>query len=148
MKTLILKIITQEKVVFEKAIVQATLPIEGGEVTVLADHIPLIGSLHAGAIHVKDEMGTEELLAVSGGFIEFHDNTLTLLADTAERAEEIDIERAEMAKRRAEEVMQGRADLSEEEYARTAAILEKELTRIRVAGRHRTHHTPHIESGS
>ncbi len=145
-KTLTLKIITQEKVVLEREIVQATLPIEGGEVTVLADHIPIIGALHAGSILVRDDEGKEELLAISGGFAEFHDNALTLLADTAERAEEIDIERAEAGKRRAEEVMQGKADLSEEEYARTAALLEKELSRIRVARRHRDRHAPHIES--
>ncbi|MEI8103355.1 MAG: ATP synthase F1 subunit epsilon [Candidatus Moraniibacteriota bacterium] len=146
MKKLTLKIITQEKIVLEREIVQATLPIEDGEVTVLADHIPLIGSLHAGEIKLKDTGGKEELLAVSGGFVEFHDNTLTLLADTAERAEEIDIERAEAGKKRAEEVMQSKADLSEEEYARIAALLEKELSRLRVAKKHYTKGGLHIES--
>jgi F-type H+-transporting ATPase subunit epsilon len=141
-----LKIITQEKVVLEKEITQATLPIEGGEVTVLADHIPLIGSLKVGEIKVKDATGKEEILAVSGGFVEFHDNTLVLLADRAERAEEIDIERAEAAKRRAEEVMQSSENLSEEEYARTAAMLEKELSRIRVAKKHHAKRGLHIES--
>lgn len=146
MKKLILKIITQDRVVLEREITQATLPIEGGEVTVLADHIPLIGSLHSGEIKVKDAQGEEYFLAVSGGFVEFHENILTLLADTAERAEEIDIERAEVARKRAEEVMQSEVNLSEEEYARTAAMLEKEMSRLRVARKHRTKSNLHIES--
>lgn len=146
MKKLTLKIITQEKVVLEREIVQATLPIEGGEVTVLADHIPIIGSLHSGEIKVRDAQGNEDFLAVSGGFVEFHENTLILLADRAEHAEEIDIERAEAARKRAEEVMQRKVNLSEEEYARTAAMLEKELSRLRVARKHNTKSSLHIES--
>jgi len=143
---LTLKIITQEKVVLEREIVQATLPIEQGEVTVLADHIPIIGSLKAGEIHLRDAEGKDEILAVSGGFAEFHDNILTLLADTAERAEEIDIERAEAGRKRAEELIRSQENLSEEEYARTAAMLEKELSRIKVAKKHRTKQGLHIES--
>jgi F-type H+-transporting ATPase subunit epsilon len=93
-----------------------------------------------------DESGQEEDIAVSGGFVEFHENTLTLLADTAERAEDIDIARAEAAKVRAEEIMNERVRLDDEEYVRTAAILEKELVRLRVARKHQTHRRPHIES--
>ena len=160
MKSFTFKIITQEKVVLEREVTQATLPIDGGEVTVLADHMPLIGALKAGEIRVRgvgNDKGSditnekrkdddEEVLATSGGFVEFHDNILTILADRAERAEEIDIERAEQAKRRAEAMMQQKDALSDEEYARTAALLEKELTRLRVAKKHRTKHGLHIES--
>ena len=81
------KIVTPEKTVSEEEIYQVTLPIEGGEVTLLPDHMPYIGSLQAGEILLRHEInGEATLLATSGGFVEFHDNTLVVLADTAERA--------------------------------------------------------------
>lgn len=135
------KIVTPERVVVEEEVYQATLPIEGGTVTILPEHIPYIGSLAAGEIILRAEPGGEEKsLATSGGFVEFHDNTLLVLADTAEHAAEIDLARAEEARRRAEELKTMKASLGEEEYARTAAVLEKELARIRVARKHHTRH--------
>lgn len=132
-----LKVVTPEKVVVELDIYQATLPVEGGEVTILPSHIPYIGTLKAGEIMLRKERGGEEIsLVTSGGFAEFHDNTLVLLADTAERAEEIDIERAEAARKRAEELKKETIHMSEEEYARTAALIEKEMARVRVARKH------------
>jgi len=75
-------------------------------------------------------------LAISGGFIEFHNNKLIILADTAERAEEIDLKRAEEARKRAEEIKKRRVSMDEMEYARVAATLEKELARVKVAKRY------------
>ena len=85
---------------------------------------------------MKDAEGNEQIFATSGGFIEFHNNTLVVLADTAEPAESIDIERAEVAKKRAEELMQQTDIQDQEAYERTAALLEKELVRLRVGRRH------------
>lgn len=131
------KIVTPEKTVVEEEIYQALLPIEGGEITVLPNHIPYIGSLQAGEILLRHEMNGEETsLATSGGFIEFHDNTLVVLADTAERAEEIDLARAEEAQQRAQAIMTERVRVDDEEYARVAAALEKEMARVRVARKH------------
>lgn len=131
------KIVTPEKTVVEEEIYQALLPIEGGEITVLPNHIPYIGSLQAGEILLRHEMNGEETsLATSGGFIEFHDNTLVVLADTAERAEEIDLARAEEAQQRAQAIMAERVRVDDEEYARVAAALEKEMARVRVARKH------------
>lgn len=135
-----LKIVTPERLVLEMEVYQATLPIEGGEITILPDHIPYIGSLRAGEVMVRRTVGGEpESLATSGGFVEFHNNTLTLLADTAERAEEIDEARAEAGRKRAEELKANREVLDEEEYARVAASLEKEMARLKVARKHRSH---------
>lgn len=134
MKTLVLKIVTPERAVLEETITQVTLPIVDGEITVLPDHMPYIGALRPGEIMVcTEESDKETSLAVSGGFVEFHDNVLTILADTAERAEEIDVARAEAGKSRAEQIMNERVRLDDEEYARTAALLEKELARLKVA---------------
>jgi F-type H+-transporting ATPase subunit epsilon len=146
MKTLTLKIVTPERIVFEGEVAQATLPARDGEITVLPDHVPYIGAVRPGEIMVKRDGAREEVaLATSGGFVEFHGNVLTVLADTAERAEEIDLSRAEAARRRAEAIMGERVRFGDEEYARTAALLEKELARIRVAHKHRTRHGLHIE---
>jgi F-type H+-transporting ATPase subunit epsilon len=141
MKKITLKIITPEKVVSEEEIYQITLPVKDGEITILPEHIPYIGALKAGEIVFRGEsaQSKEVTLAVSGGFVEFHDNVLTLLADTAERADAIDMERAESARKRAEELMQQQAThMDSEEYARVAASLEKHLARIRVARKHHT----------
>lgn len=133
------KIITPERIVVSGEARQITLPVEGGEVTLLPEHMPYIGALKAGEIRLKHEgSDTEESVATSGGFAEFHGEELTLLADTAERAAEIDLARAEEAVRRAEEAMQTRVTMDDEEYARTAALIEKEFTRVRVAKRHRS----------
>jgi F-type H+-transporting ATPase subunit epsilon len=131
------KIITPERIVMEEEVYQATLPVIGGEVTILPNHIPYIGALKAGEIILRKEANGEEIsLVTSGGFAEFHDNVLVILADTAERAEEIDLARAEEARLRAEELKKEKVHMSEEEYARMAALIEKELARVRVARKH------------
>lgn len=142
------KIVTPEKTVFEEEVYQATLPIERGVVTILPEHIPYVGALQAGEIILRREVSGEEIsLATSGGFAEFHNNTLIILADTAERAEEIDLARAEEARKRAEELKKERLHMDDEEFARTAALLEKELARIKVARKHRSHRGIAISEG-
>lgn len=139
MSSIKLKVVTPEKKVIEQDVYQATLPVLGGEVTLLPNHIPYIGAIQAGEIILRMEAGGEETsLATSGGFVEFHDNTLSILADTAERADEIDLERAEEARRRAEALKKERISMDDEEYARTAAALEKEWARVKVARRHQS----------
>lgn len=136
MKSFKLILTTPERKVLDKEIVQATLPVVDGEVTMLADHISYIAPLKAGEIRLVDADGKEEHLAISSGFLEFGKNTLTILADTAERAEELDLKRAEEAVKRAEEA-KARKDMGEMEYATVAAQLEKELARLRVARKRR-----------
>lgn len=134
-----LKIVTPQRLVLEEEAYSVTLPIDGGEVTVLPNHIPYIGSLRPGEIMLrKTQDGESESLATSGGFAEFQDNVLTILADTAERAEEIDLARAEEARARAEDIMKARVSMDDEEYARIAAMVEKEFARLKVARKHRS----------
>jgi len=131
------KIVTPEKTVMEEEVYQVTLPVLHGEITILPEHVPYIGAIKSGEIVLrKVQNGEEESLATSGGFVEFHDNTLVVLADTAERAEEIDLVRAEEARKRAEDLKKERLTMDDEEYARTAAMIEKEFTRIKVARKH------------
>lgn len=136
MKLFKLILTTPERKVLDKEIVQATLPVVDGEVTILANHISYIAPLKAGEVRLLNAEGAEEELAISSGFIEFANNTLTILADTAERAEELDLARAEAAVKRAEEA-KARTNLGEIEYATVAAQLEKELARLRVARKRR-----------
>ena len=138
------KIVTPEKTVLEQEIDQVTLPIIEGEVTILPNHRSYIGALKAGEIMVKVD-GTETHLAVSGGFVEFNDNKLVVLADTAERSEEIDVARAEEAIKRAQELRQQKSALDDLQYAKVAAAIEKEAARLKVARRHHTRSGMSIE---
>ena len=134
------KIVTPEKIVYEDEVDQSTLPVSDGEVTILPNHRSYIASLKPGEIRLK--IGDNEtLLVTSGGFIEFNNNTLVVLADTAERASEIDIKRAEeTARKRAEELKKEKVTMDEMEYAKIAAAIEKEMVRVRVAKKHHSKH--------
>jgi len=139
------KIVTPERVVYESEVDQSTLPVSDGEVTILPNHRSYIASLKPGEIRLKT--GDEEtLLVTSGGFIEFNKNALIVLADTAERAAEIDIKRAEeTARRRAEELKKEKITMDEMEYAKVAASIEKEMARVRVAKKHHSRHSMKID---
>ncbi|MFZ1626997.1 MAG: ATP synthase F1 subunit epsilon [Candidatus Moraniibacteriota bacterium] len=139
MTSLTLKLVTPERLVVEMMASAVTLPIADGDVTILPEHEPYIGALKSGEIIIHKSDQSTESLVVSGGFVEFDSNTLSILADTAERAEEIDMERAEAARARAEAIKQEKVAMGEEEYARVAAALEKEMARIKVARKHRSH---------
>jgi F-type H+-transporting ATPase subunit epsilon len=139
MASIKLKIVTPEKLLLETTVSQVTLPVMFGEVTLLPEHVPYIGALTAGEVRFLESTGSEVQLALSSGFVELHENTLTVLADRAERAEDIDIERAEEARKRALELM-NQVDVTDQEaYMRTAALVDKELNRVRVARKHRSH---------
>lgn len=133
------KIVTPERTVFDQEIDQATLPVLDGQVTILPGHRSYIAALKPGEIMLKSE-GKEILLVTSGGFLEFNNNDLVVLADTAEAAEEIDVARAEQARKRAEKIKEEKTSMSEMEYARVAAAIEKEAARIRVAHKQHSRH--------
>lgn len=138
------KIVTPESTVYENNIDQATLPGVNGQVTILPGHRSYIAALKVGELLLKKN-GEEIHIAISGGFVEFTNNTLVVLADTAERAEAINIKRAEEARKRAEDLKHEKVSMSELEYAKVAAAIEKEAIRIRVAKKHHTKHGIHID---
>src|SRR5215472_5488362 len=98
-----------------------------GERGVLPQHIPLLTPLRTGEVRVRNE-DKEEFLFVAGGFLEVLPDKVVILADVAERAEDIDEARAEEARKRAEELLQ-----HEPENVEAAAVLEREVLRLRVA---------------
>lgn len=137
MSKLRFKIVTPERTVFEAEVDQATLPVTDGEVTILPGHRAYLASLKAGEIIVKQ--GDKSIsLATAGGFLELSQDNLVVLADRAERASEIDLDRAEKAKQLAEELKLQKVGADESDYARVAAAIEKESARIRVAKKHHT----------
>lgn len=136
-KSLHFEIVTPERVVFSAPGVESiTLPTQMGEITILPDHLPLVANLVPGELVVR--IGGQAIsMAVSGGFIEVKPGKVTVLADTAERAEELDESRAEEARRKAQELMKQARLTESKDYAALAAKLEKELARLRVARKHR-----------
>ncbi len=129
-----LEIITAERVVYSADDVrEVVLPGVEGELAILPKHAPLMTMLRPGIMRVIHE-DREEELAVHGGFLEVRDDRVTVLADAAERAEEIDMERAEAARRRAQELMaQRRRD--EMEFFAAQAALQRALVRLKLVER-------------
>lgn len=129
------ELVTPERIVFREEVEQITLPTALGEITVLPEHQDLVATLVAGIAHVKKPGNVEEDLAVSGGVIEIKGSLVRVLADTAERGEELDMSAIELAKKRAEDVMRATDRRDDNAFAAAAAALERELARYRVAKR-------------
>jgi len=136
-KTIKFEIVTPEKVVLKKDILQVSVPTTTGEITILPNHIPLISVLQPGVIEAKLEDGLIEIMSVSGGFIEVMKDKVVILADTAERAEEIDEQRVGEAYLRAEELKKSAESKDEAEFFALTAKIEKELARNRAVNRWR-----------
>ena len=131
MANLSVEIVTGEQVVYENDDVSMVVaPGAEGSLGILPSHAPLVSLLKEGELRVKSG-GSEESLAVHGGFLEVVNNKVVILADTAERLSDIDVERAEAARARAEETLRNttdRADMAEAE-----AALRRAAIRLRVA---------------
>jgi len=128
-----LDIVTAERQVFSEEVDVVVAPGIEGELAILPHHAPLMTALQPGELRVR-RGGEEFSMAVSGGFLEVRPDRVTILADAAERAEEIDIARAEEAKRRAEEEL-GRS--AEVDGARAEAALRRSMVRLKVGEKRR-----------
>ena len=136
MSVLDFEITTPERVAFKASAKQVTLPTVEGEITVMPGHVPLVAPVKAGELRVIGEDGTETLMAVAGGFVTVEPNgRLVVLADSAERAEELDLKAIEGAFARAEEAMKEVHD-DRERFAEYQAILAHETARLHVVRKH------------
>lgn len=126
------EIATPERVISKEEIDQVSLPTELGEITILPGHIPLVANLVPGEMKITKD-GKEILYMITDGFVEVRDgNAITVLADAAERPEEIDEQAAEEARVRAKKLMkEPKGDAVKE--AKAAAVLERSLMRLRIA---------------
>ena len=130
-KVIKFEIVTQEGVVLKEMIYQVTVPTKEGEITILPKHMPLVSILVPGVVEIKKENGDMEIACVSGGFIEVLRNKVVLLADTAERASDIDVSRAEDARKRAEKSMKDVRQFDKERYAGISGAIAKEMARTK-----------------
>jgi F-type H+-transporting ATPase subunit epsilon len=139
MATIQLQVITPERVVLEDDADIVIARGAEGDLGVLHGHEPLITPLQTGEL-VYRLHGDEHAIAVSGGFLEVTPDKVVVLADVAEKSEEIDRQRAEEARARAEAAL-AQARTSEQE-AEAQAALQRALLRLRVAERRRRHERP------
>ena len=131
-----LQIITPEKIAYKGKADQITLPTGNGEITVMANHIPLISTMKHGELIIKND-GKEIPMAICNGFIEVRRNCVIIMTDIAERMEEIDEQKAKEAKKKAQNLLKEKDRMSDVTFADATALLEKSLARIRVARRKR-----------
>lgn len=127
--TLYVEVVTAERELYSGEADEVNAPGSEGQLGILPRHAPLLTTLKAGLLTFKLG-GAEEPLFVSGGFLEVFDNAVTVLADTAEYAEEIDQARAEEARRRAQErLAQAQSNI---ERAELEAALQRAIARLHV----------------
>jgi F-type H+-transporting ATPase subunit epsilon len=131
------EIVTPERSVFKADICQATIPTTSGEITVLPGHIPLISVLRPGVIEIKKDSGEIEIIATAGGFVDVVTGKIVILADSAERAEELNEEKIKEAHHRAEELKKNAEFADDVEFANITAQIEKELARFKALDRYR-----------
>jgi len=153
-----LQIISPKRILFEEDVVEITAPTDKGEISILANHTPMVSQLSMGDLVIKKEKG-EQIIAVYGGFINIESNgTVTILADNAEHIHEINEQSAIEAIKKAEEAIakakasrenfaKGQAELSHTLFhedhmilAETQAELLMNLTRLKIVRKHHQHH--------
>jgi len=135
-KTIKFEIVTPERIVLKEEALQVTIPTQSGEITILPDHIPLVSILIPGVIELKKSTGENEVISVSGGFVEVLKNKIVILADTAELAVELDEQRIEEAKKKAEEMKKWK-DIDAVQFAEISGLIEKQLARSKAVKRWR-----------
>jgi F-type H+-transporting ATPase subunit epsilon len=129
-----LDIVTAERVIYSDEANAVIAPGVEGQLGILSHHAPLMTTLQAGELRVRGS-GEEFSLAISGGFLEVRPDRIIVLADAAERAEEIDVARAEEAKRRAQEQLS--LHTPEVDVVQAEAALRRSLTRLKVGEKRR-----------
>ena len=124
-------IITQERIVFSGQVDAVNLPGTEGRMGILPNHSPLLSTLDFGEVMVRTA-GHEDYFAIGGGFVEIQPDHVTILADSAEQADEIDLERAERARVMAEEIMRTGVKDDPDRIAAVRASLLKALSLIHI----------------
>ena len=138
MATMLFEMVTAERLLFSDQVESIVAPGVAGELGILPHHAPLLSILKSGELRVTKD-GQEQFIAITGGFLEVLDNKVTVLADAAERADEIELERAEEAVRRAEERIATRE--SDLDLERAIGSLQRAQVRVTVARRRRNRGT-------
>lgn len=127
-----LEIVTPEKTVYSGKVSHVQAPGSEGSFGVLVGHVPFLTSLQTGVLSFDEEGGTRRKMAVSGGFAQVAANGVTVLAETAESEERIDVERARAARQRAEERLKNAPE--DIDGTRAHAALTRAINRLKVSG--------------
>ncbi len=131
--SLLLEIVTPERLAYSDTVDSVVLPGSEGELGVLPHHAPLVSTLGVGELRIRKD-GVEESFAIVGGFLQVRPDKVVVMAETADMASEIDLEKAQEARREAERALE--SGYSEGVDLSTArAALQQALLRIRVAER-------------
>lgn len=130
------EIVSQDRIVFQGDVDMVLLPGTDGEMGILPHHAPLLTTLKYGVIKVRSQ-GHETIYTVAGGVAEVQPDILTILADSAENVEEIDVQRAEAARKRAEESLAKGVPADSDAYLRMEAALRKSNLRLDAVRRYR-----------
>ncbi|MEK7534363.1 MAG: ATP synthase F1 subunit epsilon [Patescibacteria group bacterium] len=132
--SLLLEIITPEKIVFRDEIDEAIAPTVNGEITILPHHIGLITQVVPGELIIKKN-NKNQSIAVTEGFLEVSDNRISILANYAINAENINVAKAEEAKKRAEHLMQEKT--TDRDFRIAEGELRKAILELKIANKHR-----------
>jgi F-type H+-transporting ATPase subunit epsilon len=135
MKTIKVSVVTPDGPVYESDVEMVSTKAQSGELGILPGHIPMVAPLAIGVVRLKKPGGKEEdLVAVSGGFLEVRPDKVTILAQAAEKAEDIDVERAQKAKERAEQRMRDQK-AEHVDFRRAELALQRAINRLTVTGK-------------
>jgi F-type H+-transporting ATPase subunit epsilon len=129
-----LEIVTPERLAYSDTVDAVNLPGVEGELGVLPHHAPLVSMLGVGELRIRKD-GLEESFAIVGGFLQVRPDKVVVMAETADMANEIDLEKARDARRAAELILEGTAPTDTTDLAAARASLQHALLRIRVAER-------------
>lgn len=131
-------VVTPERQLLRQSVTEVTLPGATGCLGILPGHAPLITELGIGELTYRPKGGSEDgTLAIISGFSEVLSDRVTVLAETAEKPEEIDVARAEQAKKRAEQRLASASSDPDVDWSRAAVALQRSLIRIQVARKRR-----------
>jgi F-type H+-transporting ATPase subunit epsilon len=130
------EIVSQDRTVFQGDVDMVVLPGAGGEMGILPHHAPVLTTLKYGVVKVRHG-GKEEVFAVAGGVAEVQPDIVTVLADAAENVEEIDVVRAQLARKRAEEILAKGSPKDQDTLLTLEAALRRSNLRLDVVRRYR-----------
>ncbi len=130
------EIISQDRIVYQGDVDIVLLPGMAGEMGVLPHHAPVLTTLKYGVIRVR-RSGKEEIFTVAGGVAEVQPDVVTVLADAAENIEEIDVERAKAARKRAKETLASSAPKDQDAFLAVEAALRRSNLRLDMVRRYR-----------
>jgi F-type H+-transporting ATPase subunit epsilon len=133
MKTMKVHVVTPDGPVYDSEVEMVSTKAQTGELGIMPGHIPMVAPLQIGAVRLK-KGGNTDYVAVSGGFLEVRPDTVTILAQTAEKSDEIDIERAVRARERAEQRLNERQQ-ENVDFKRAELALQRAINRISIAQR-------------